>query len=82
MMEEKETVDLTKAKEILKKLESVGADEISYGALAFWIAVVKKCEKISDDISMKDFFAILNKTPHKCATVKVKDQVGGENDGG
>jgi hypothetical protein len=81
-MEANEAVDLSKAKEILRKLEADGADEITYGALAFWIAVVKKCEKLPDDVSMVDFYAILNKSPHKAATVKVRDKVGGENDGG
>lgn len=80
-MEEKNTLNLSTAKEILAKLDKDGADEISYGTLAFWIAVVKKCEKLPDNISMQGFYATLNKAPHKFATVQVKDQVGGENNG-
>ena len=69
--------NLNNAKEVLDKLEESGNFEISYGSLAFWIAVVMKCEEVPDNISLADFFEVLTGKPHKAATVSIKEQFGG-----
>lgn len=71
------TTDLSKAKEVLAELDKRKESSISYGTLAFWIMVVKKCENIPDGISMEEFFRILAKSPATKAEVKVKEEVGG-----
>lgn len=71
------STDLRLAKEVLAELERSKESEITYGSLAFWIMVVKKCEKLSDDISMKDFYKVLTNAPGRFATVRVTDEVGG-----
>jgi len=79
MIEDKPIVaDLQMAKEVLAELEKRKESSISYGTLAFWIMVVKKCEKVSDDISMQEFFNILTKKPDNRAEVKVREEVGGD----
>jgi len=80
---ESKMVDMANALEVLKKLEEKGNDEISYGSLAFWISIVKKCERIPDGISMADFHSFLCQNAQKFATVAVREEIkGGENDAG
>lgn len=68
-----EDMDINKFLEIAEELAKKKDLEMPYGSLLFWISIIKRVEKLPDDILLKDFHKFLGEHYNRKATVKSED---------
>jgi hypothetical protein len=68
-----EDMDINKFLEVAEELANKKDLEMPYGSLLFWIAIIKRVEKLPEDISLKDFYKFLGDNYSRKATVSAKE---------
>lgn len=64
------SVDMEKSLRIAEELVNKKDLEMPYGSLLFWISIIKRVEKLPENILLKDFHKFLGDNYNRKATVR------------
>lgn len=68
-----EEMDINKFLQIAEELAKKKDLEMPYGSLLFWISIIKRVEKLPEDISLKDFHKFLGDHYNRISKVSAEE---------
>lgn len=66
-------MDIEKSLKLAEELMKNKNLEMPYGSLLFWITIIRRVEKLPDDISLKDFYKFLGEHYNRISKVSAEE---------